>query len=340
MKKNSFALFLLLFLFSCGKEQNTIDEIPAIPVQTSHIEYKNITIPVHTSGILSSPENIKLAFKIGGIVDRIFVDEGESIKKGQVLAKLDLTEINAQVQQAQSGLEKWQRDFDRAQRLYNDGAATREQFQNAQTGLDVAQSQLKIAEFNLHYATIKAPASGKILKRFVEQGEIVGAGLPIFVFGSQNKSWIIRCGLADKDIVQLTIGDSAYVSFSAFPDKKYSAQVSELAENADPVNSTFEVELALSTNDKLISGFVGSVDIFPSHTEKMCLVSINALVEADGQFGFVFTIKNNIAKKIPVTTGKIIDDQIVINSGLENIEHIVTIGAPYLQDGSKVKVTN
>src|SRR4029079_18657756 len=122
------------------------------------------------------------------------------VAKGQLLATLDLTEINAQVQQANQGVEKVQRDVKRVKNLYNDTVATLEQVQNANTQLKVAEESLRIARFNQQYAQIRATESGIILKKLMNEGELASAGSPVFQFnGTAGNDWVIRFGVSDKD---------------------------------------------------------------------------------------------------------------------------------------------
>ena len=123
------------------------------------------------SGTMASTAEARLSFKIGGIISKIYVKEGDHVVKGQLLATLDLTEINAQVQQASQGVEKVQRDVNRVKNLYNDTVATLEQVQNATTQLQVAEESLRITRFNQQYAQIRATESGIILKKLMNEGE-------------------------------------------------------------------------------------------------------------------------------------------------------------------------
>ena len=100
---------------------------------------------IKTSGQLTTNDETILGFKTSGIVSSILVKEGDFVKKGQLLATLDLREINALVSQARHGYEKAQRDFRRVQNLYRDSVVTLEQLQNAETGLAVAKEQLEAA---------------------------------------------------------------------------------------------------------------------------------------------------------------------------------------------------
>jgi len=121
---------------------------------------EEISLPVRSIGIVATSEEIRLSFKTGGIIAHAYVNEGQSVKAGQLLAELNLSEITAQVNQAENGYEKALRDFTRAKNLFADSVATLEQYQNAETGLNVAKSILDAAQFNLVHSRIKAPAMG------------------------------------------------------------------------------------------------------------------------------------------------------------------------------------
>jgi RND family efflux transporter MFP subunit len=269
------------------------------------------------------------------------VDEGEAVTKGQLLARLDLSEIESQVEQARSALEKAQRDLKRAEDLHKDKAVTLEQLQNIRTAHQVAESQLKVAEFNLRYAEIHAPAKGRILRRLMEENEMVAAGTPIFFFASTERDWIVRAGVSDRDLVRLRLNDPAVLRFDAYPGETFQAHVSEIAESSDPMTGTYEVELKVDAMDKkLVSGFVAQLDISPSSKEMYTIIPIEAMVEADGRQGFVFTVdeSTNRARRIPMTIGFLFEDKVAVASGLEDITFVVTEGAPYLIEGTQVEI--
>ena len=228
------ALVLALMLLQACKKNYQDFEMPdqtARPVMVSAAEISNEPIPIEASGIVASKETVDLSFKIGGILGDIFTDEGQLVKKGQVLARLRLTEINARVNQAQNGLDKAQRDLQRVENLYRDTVATLEQFQDATTAFEVAKSELDIAKFNRRYAEIIAPANGRILRRSADEGEVLNPGRTVFSFGANGTAaYVIRVGVADKDIVRLANGDTALVHFDAYPGREFGATVTELAE--------------------------------------------------------------------------------------------------------------
>ena len=287
--KNLRIVLLVLIFFtgwiSCNSKAEHTSIVEKINVKTADVKIEAHSKPIHRSGLLRSTREMRLAFKIGGIVDKIYAEEGQSVKKDQLLAKLNLSEIQAQVSQARSAFNKAQRDLNRVQNLFADSVVTLEQVQNAKTAFNVASANKQIAEFNLRHANIFAPENGKILKRFVEENELVAPGTPVYYFGLSGNEWIVRLGVSDKEILNLQIGDSAAVYFNAYPGISFPAYVSELAESADPKSSTFEVEIYISKAKKpLKSGFVGKLDIFPAKKQNVYLIPIEALLEADGGY--------------------------------------------------------
>ena len=325
--KPFFAIIIIALIFNACKEQVKEEKIAEkVKVRTTKVIEKEMSIPVHCSGKLASKEESKMSFKTGGIISGIFVDEGQTVKKGQVLAKLNLSEIQAQVNQARLGLDKAERDFRRANNLYNDSVVTLEQLQNATTALDIAKSNVEIAEFNLQFSTIKAHSNGKILKRIAEENEIVGPGSPVFLFASTDNDWVVRVNITDKDIFSLRLKDNAEIKFDAYPDKILSATVTEIGNSADPYTGTYEVELTLkSTNTKFASGLIASVDIFPLQKEKFMIVSVNALIEGNETEGYIYQVINkNQVKKLKIKIHKISDEDLIIKSGVKPGAEIIT----------------
>ncbi|MFQ5605118.1 MAG: efflux RND transporter periplasmic adaptor subunit [bacterium] len=347
MKIIKLALLLILGGFSLFKGLGCAlqaDEPPMerkIPVKTEIVTSGLFSKPIHTSGKIFSTAEIKLSFKIPGIVEKLFTDEGTSVQKGDLLAQLNLAEVEARLAQAQSGFEKARRDFQRVQKLFTDSVATLEQLQDAETGVKVARSNLDIAQFNRRHALITAPTVGKILRRFVEANELIPAGAPVFLFGSSEKEWLVRVAVTDRDILKLQLGDSAKVAVDAYPEVIFSAYITELGEAANPLNGTYEVELTIdSAGLRLVSGFVARVDIFPSKKYSYRFIPVEAVVEADGDDAFVYQLdpSKELAKRVPIKIGFILNDRVAVVAGLEKVVEVVTEGAPYLSDGSRILV--
>ncbi len=338
-------LLVVLVITSCNpqyQDTSSQNDQPVARVKVEAVSIKQTPIPIEVSGILASKAETNLSFKLGGIIRRIHVEEGQTIKKGQLLATLDLAEISAQVNQAQNAVDKASRDLTRIQNLYRDSVATLEQLQDLQTVHQVAQADLRIVSFNQKYARIKAPFTGKVLKRHAEQGEMVNPGMPILTVGNHHSnSYVIRVAVADKDIVRLALQDSAHLYFDAYPQQAFRARISELAEAADPRTGTFEVELtANSANGILKNGFVGKAMIFPSSQEPYYQISMDALVEGDQERAKIFTYQqqDQKAQLLVVKPHDIRADYFTVLAREQApFSHVITEGAPYLKHGQTVK---
>ena len=336
---------LLLIIVSCDNKSNKESGSGEKPVKVKAAEVieKNIVFPIHSSGKLSAKSEQKLSFKTSGIINKIYADEGQSVKKGQLLAELNLSEIKAKVNLAEQALGKTERDFNRARNLFKDSVVTLEQFQNAETALEVAKSNLEIARFNLKYSTIAAPSGGKILKRLMEENEMAGSGSPVFLFGSGDNRWVVRINLTDKDIINVKSGDSAIIKFDAYQDTEFKALVTEIGKAADPYTGTYEVELTVRPvkDKKLISGFIAKVDIYSGYlTQKYISVPIDALTDYNEKSAYVYEIKDSIVSRRKIEFSKILDGEVLISSGLKPGTKIVTEGVNYINDSTKIIIVD
>lgn len=347
MKIHHFSLVLsLLILAACGKKEHSAEtNKPApdtsIPVKVVDVSSEVISVPVQVSGIVSASNEARPAFKTGGIIARILVEEGAFVRQGQLLATLNLTEINAQVQQANEAVGKSKRDLTRAKNLYADSVATLEQVQDATTGLSVAEQNLQIARYNQSYSEIRSPISGKVVKKLMNQGEVVGPGTPVFyILGSAQADWVVKSGLVDRDWARLKLGDRAEVKLDAYPNRNFTAKVSQLADVGNPQSGTFDAEFAFTgTMPRLAVGLIASLNIYPKEDGAHPIVPIDALVESSGTKAFVYVLQSdNTVKRTEVSIGQIFENKAIIAAGLTAGSQVVTSGAPYLEDGSKVKV--
>ena len=312
-------------------------------VTVAKVTPSSAPLSLESSGILASKAEMNLSFKTGGIIAGIYADEGQVVKKGQLLAKLNLAEINAAVVQAQATLDKATRDYERINNLFQDSVATLEQRQDTRTALEVAQANLQVAEFNRQYSVIYAPQAGKILKRKAEVNELVEAGNTIFEFASAQSAQVIRIGVSDHNIVRVQLQDSAQVHFDAYPNIVFPANISEVAESADERTGVFELELTVDAQGyNLKNGFIGKVKVFINTDEHYYKIPMDALVEADAQSASIF-VKDAIeqrAKKMKVTPLHIGNDYFTALADTGISLDIITSGVAYLQDGMMVKIEN
>jgi RND family efflux transporter MFP subunit len=293
--------------------------------------------------MVAGKEEVKLSFKVGGIVQRVFVEEGAAVSAGQRLATLKLPEVNAAVTQNSRGLEKAERDLERVRDLYDGRAATLEQLQNATTAVDVARAALSGASFNQEHAVIRAPAAGRILRRFAENDELVGPGSPVLLLRASGRGWILRVGITDADVMRVTLGDSATLTFAAIPGQTFAAVVSEIAENASPLTGSYELELRIEPRgSRLRSGLIARAEIHPTPVATYGFLPMEALQDGDGERAVVFVPASEAgrttAQPRAVTIDHLDGERAAIASGLGAASTVITDGAAKLTPGAAIEI--
>jgi RND family efflux transporter MFP subunit len=317
----------------------TGDVSTAIPVRLAAVIDDSVTQPVTATGVIALRDEVTLSFKIGGVIAQVLVREGESVRAGQLLATLDLREIDAQVAKARSAAAKADRDLARVTRLYRDSVATRQQLDDATTGAEVAHADLQTATVNQQYARIVAPSTGVILRRAAEPGELVSTGAPVLTLGSRTSGTIMRVSLPDREVVRVKLGDRATVRVDARPDRALRGVVRQIGAAADPHTGTYVAEIALDAPDGLSTGMIGRVEIATRGGDRLRAVPVEALLEADGDRATLYAIgPDGRAKRVPVEVAFVRGDRATVRGGLAGVTRVVTDGAPYLNDGAAVRV--
>ncbi len=344
-----FFLAALLVTTACkqdypGQEPERVAADAPIPVRLLQISPTEESVPIEGGGTISAKEETRLSFKVGGLVQRMYADEGQAVRSGQELARLKTTEIDAQVMKARQARDKAVRDLGRIEGLYADSATTLENVQNLKTALAVAESDLEIAGFNQTYARITAPYAGRITKRLADPNELVAPGSPIFVLTGESKGgYVLRIGVVDRDLIRLAPGDRATVQLDAYPGDTVAARVTEIAAAADPRTGTFTIELELQAGERTIrNGFIGRAKVYPSRQPAHYRLPLEALVEGNGSTARIFyPDAEGLARSRRLTITGLLDDAFIVPADqLKDITTVVGAGAAYLTEGARIEERN
>jgi RND family efflux transporter MFP subunit len=319
-----------LALAGCGNGQQPAAEQGAAPATAS----------LRAVGTVAPADEVRLSFKSGGVVRSIEVQQGQRVVAGQLLATLLQDEVAAAVAQARAVADQAARDLERGRALLADEVATREQVEGLTTANAVAQAQLRTALFNARHSRIEAPADGVVLRKLAEPDELVAAGQPVLVVGNTGGGWIVRAALSDRDVVRVREGQAAEVTLDAFPGRRFSGRVTEIAAAADPQTGTYEMKLAVDpAGARFVQGLVAKVVIAGDDSESVAVVPVTSLLEADGSEATVFVVAGSgIAKRVAVQTGRLLGERVEVLGGLVPGDRVVTEGAAWLDDNDAVRV--
>ncbi|MBX3695031.1 MAG: efflux RND transporter periplasmic adaptor subunit [Steroidobacteraceae bacterium] len=298
---------------------------------------------IATNGIVAAKDEMRLSFLVGGVVRRIAVEEGARIRRGQELAALELTEVDAQVEQAAQLAAKAQRDLERGERLYADQVISLEQLQDLRTQASVAQAQASSARFSRAHATIRAPHDGVVLRKLVQERETVAAGAPVLVVSGEDRGYVVRVALADREIVPLRLGDPAEVRLDAYPARAFAGRVAEISAAADPASGLFPVEVSFDAPPAgLASGLVAKLTIHPAAGDASTLVyvPIAAIVEGNRERASVYVVEDGHARRREVGIAFIAADGVALAGGVASGETVITDGALYVGDGDAITIVD
>jgi RND family efflux transporter MFP subunit len=334
------AIAAALALAGCGNGQQPVAEKGAAPVRVAVVETAPAIESLRAVGVVAPADEVRLSFKSGGVVRSIEVQQGERVQAGQLLATLLQDEVAAAVAQARAVADQAARDLERGRALLADEVATREQVEGLTTANAVAQAQLRTALFNARHARIEAPADGVVLRKLAESDELVAAGQPVLVIGNTGSGWIVRAALSDRDVVRVQEGQAAEVTLDAFPGRRFSGRVTEIAAAADPQTGTYEMKLTVDpAGAGFVQGLVAKVVIAGDDSESVAVVPVTSLLEADGSEATVFVVADSgIAKRTAVRTGRLLGERVEVLGGLVPGDRVVTEGAAWLDDNDTVRV--
>jgi RND family efflux transporter MFP subunit len=324
------------------KDQNPTGEPDIIPVKVAAVSMLGVPDQISTTGLVGTEDEARYSFKIGGVISRILVQEGQFFKKGQLLATLNSTEISAGVAQSGLSVEKAQRDHSRAQSLYKDSVYTLEQLQNTKTALDVAQKAQEAIAFNERYSKIYATSDGFVSRKIANEGEVIAEGMPVLLINSteQQNSYLLKVGVTDREWALIKPGQTAKVTLDGYVGQKFDALVFRKSQAADRDLGSFQIELKFNLKGvKPAVGMFGKAEIATHQDESVMVIPYGSLVEADGDKGFVFTTTSATSvKKVPVTILKFDNKNVYLKDKLEGIDQIVVSNSAYLNEQSTIKI--
>lgn len=310
----------------------------SVPVKVTRVTRGQLSRTIHAAGVLSAKRELDLSFKVPGVVQRVLVEEGARVKRGQLLAVLDATELAAGSQQASEASRKAERDLARARALHEASGVPRNALDDAETAAVLARASAESAAFNLRHASLLAPDDGVIERRALEVGEVVAPGRPVLHFKSGVGS-VLKVGLVDRDVLAVKQGDRAEVVLDALPDQPFAARVTRVATSRTRATGTYEVELSLLDGRAALalpSGLTAKVSFV--RDENALSLPLTALVDGDREQAAVFTLDNEVARRSAVQIDAIEGDRVTLADGLPEGTLVVSSGAAELRDGERVRV--
>ena len=343
---------IIVWLFSGGKEEKQIS------FSFEKAAPANIQIGVTATGTIEPVTSVTVGTQVSGIVSRIYVDYNSVVKKGQVIAELDKTNLTSELNTAKANLTSAQSslnyetdNYKRYKTLYSKGLVSADEYESAKLSYEKAlqtvvsqKEQLTKAQTNLGYATITSPIDGVVLSKAVEEGQTVAASFntpELFSIAKDLKDMRVIADIDEADIGEVKEGENVKFTVDAFPNDTFEGVVTQVRQEATTTNNvvTYEVVISAPNADlKLKPGLTANVTIFTAEKNNVLSVPSKALrytptVETIGKKykiqdcngkNKVWTLEGNVLKAHAVQIGISDGSHTEIISGISNGVQVIT----------------
>jgi membrane fusion protein (multidrug efflux system) len=314
--------------------------IEPLPLVRAHTVAAAPATPLALRGTVVASHRVRLGFKLGGVIGWLGVEEGQRVKRGQVVARLDGTAVRASLRSAQAGRDKAKRDADRSDTLLNEGALPRTHRDDARTGLEVADASLAAARDALKSMNLVSPVAGTVFARLAEPGETVGPGMPVLAIDSTERL-SVRLGVTESELGQIAPGLA--VTLRLGRGTSVGGRIDRVARTPNNEDGLFSVTILPDDDAQshLLSGALVDVVFAEKSQRPIIRISLDSLVHRQDQ-DYVFVLDSSSdghkARQRPVVIEQISNTEAVVGQGLAIGERIVAEGAYFLQDGQGVRV--
>lgn len=309
-----------------------------VPVDFAVAELGTAARSVTATGTVEPIRAVGINSQISGALLAVNVEEGNAVREGAVLARLDSRELEAQLASAEAALELARRTAERSEQLRAQQIVTAAEYDRDQAALAASRATRDQLRTRVGYATVRAPISGLVTEKRVERGDVVSTNTPLFTIADKS-TLVVRVMVSELDVTALEDGDAVEVMVDAFPDRTFRGRIRRIFPSADPASRLVPVEVALTGGDArdLTMGFLARVRFRLAPRENILMIPATALIETVGQPA-VFLLHGTSVTRRTVERGETFEGRVEIRNGLVPGDSVIVAGQNMLRDGATVRV--
>ncbi|RJO71863.1 MAG: efflux RND transporter periplasmic adaptor subunit [Myxococcales bacterium] len=337
------ALGLAAFATGCSpahsQEPAAKPEAKPVNVKVQPAALTEFTEFITLSGHTAADKTVTYAAETPGRVEYLEADLGDRIKKGQVLARINYEMLKAQADQAQANYDLAEKTFNRFKTLRGEELASQQQIDEAESAMIQARAGLRIAKVNFDKSVVAAASDGIVARKFVEAGEYVGPGSPIFML-VDYRTIVIEAQAPETQVAAVKRGAPVKVKIDAL-NQDFDGVIHVVLPAADPLSRTFQVRVNVDNPDyQIMVGMAATLRI-GARTHKDVVVFRQDVVIEEASQRSIFVDDNGIARKREVKLGPTTGDRVVLTEGVKEGDLVIVVGQRQLVDGHPVTaVTN
>jgi RND family efflux transporter MFP subunit len=340
MKKlilSAIIIIIGLMFISCAKKSGTkeTNEKKLSIIKANNIEGKEFRELYKVVGIVKPYASAKISSEEGGLITYLKKDKGDYVYRGEVLVRLKKDVDNAVYEQALAQYNLAKENFERIERLYNDNAATEQQYMNTKLQLEVALKSVDLYKTRLSKGYVSSPISGIIDAKLMNRGEMTSPGMPILSIVDISRVKI-NAGIPERFLEKLKTGKKVKITFDALPDDEFEGEISYISPTLNSQSKTIEIEIVIINSGRKIKPEMSANVELTVLELKDAIVLQQDLIIDNGDEKFVFILEGDIAKKRIVKTGANEGNDVLVTEGLNEGDKIIYEGFGTLADGDKV----
>jgi len=348
LRRYAVGLWLTVLIGGCNN--STGNSSPAPAVETAAEKVTNVAVQVikpqdlqeqlTLPGSLEAWEDLVLSAEIDGPVRWIGPQEGDRLKQGEVILKIDPDTRQAALDRARAECDLRRNTRDRFKALHDEKLVSAQEYEDASYAYEVAAAELRQARVALEQSSLESPVAGVLDRLLIDRGEYVSAGTPVASVVQVDRLKVL-VDVPEKDVAYLHVGEQVRVvqaSVNGRDGASFAGTLSYLAYKADTVTRTYRAKIVVDNADgRLRPGMIVRVEAVRHDLPAAIAVPLYALVEQGGR-KVAYVAENGFARLREVTTGPIIGDLVVIEAGLAAGEQLLVKGQHLVADGAAIAV--
>jgi membrane fusion protein (multidrug efflux system) len=308
----------------------------AVPVEVVKASHRPVAASYTGTAALDARGESQVVAKTSGVALAVMVEEGQLVRAGQPLVRLDPDRARLAVAQSEAQMRKLENNYHRAQQLVEQQMISANDVDQIKYDLENARAQYRLASLELSYTTVVAPISGIIASRSIKTGNFVQINTPIFRI-VDNSRLEATLNVPERELSTLKGGQPVSLQVDALPGKAFEGVVDRIAPVVDSGSGTFRVVCTFAGGDVLQPGMFGRIKIDYDKRAEALVVPRIALLDDEGEPA-VFAVRDGKAARVPVKLGYMDGEWIEILQGVKAGDSVVTAGKIALRDGTPVEV--
>jgi RND family efflux transporter MFP subunit len=287
---------------------------------------------VYATGTVEASVTIRVSPQVAGRLMELKVDEGQAVKAGDVLARLDDSDLRASLSELEARLGYAEQQFDRIGTLLKQGWATKEKFDQSRSETDAAKQAARRVRELLTFMQLRTPVDGRIIRRDGEVGDFIPVNQAVFFLAKAGVPLRISADVDEEDIPLVKVGQKVVIRSDAFPSRVFTGEVNEITPKGDPVARSYRVRIELPADTALLIGMTAETNIVTAEKQDALMIPASAVVGSS-----VWVVRDGKLENSPVQIGIKGRERVEAVSGINEGDVVVVEPPKTLKTGEAVR---